>query len=96
MCTVKGNTRITKTQLKKIKRSSLLVSINLISVVIVNEGSELGIWAKTYLENACWRFFVGKMGQNQSDKKEAILGDEWENASGIVDMEKDAKTEGDC
>ena len=31
---------------------------------------------------------MGKMGQNQSDKKEAILGDEWENASGIVDMEK--------
>ena len=36
-----------------------------------------------------------KMDQDQPDKKETIMGDEWENESGVVDMEKDAKVEGD-
>ena len=59
------------------------------------EGTESGLWTKTYLENACWRLSVRKMDQDQPDKKETIMGDEWENESGVVDMEKDAKVEGD-
>lgn len=38
---------------------------------------------------------MGEMSQDQPDKKETILGDEWESASGVVDIEKDAKVEGD-